>query len=71
MILKYINYIFEYNFSNTKAEIRMHVRDLGSMEIVTAKNFSEALYQKSKLKLDKINSTIKGYKPKFQNDYLL
>jgi len=63
------NYIFEYNFSNTKAEIRMHVRDLGSMEIVTAKNFSEALYQKSKLKLDKINSTIKGYKPKFQNNY--
>ena len=55
------NYIFEYSFSNKGAEIRTHIRDVGTMEVATAKNFSEALYQKTKQKLDRVNANIKNY----------
>ena len=63
------NYIFEYSFSNKGAEIRTHTRDVGTMEVATAKNFSEALYQKTKQKLDRVNANIKNYQPEIQDKY--
>ena len=63
------NYIFEYSFSNKGAEIRTHIRDVGTMEVATAKNFSEALYQKTKQKLDRVNANIKNYQPEIQDKH--
>ena len=53
---------YEYVFNNVAAQFSIYNSAVGQFKVVTAFDFSEDLYQSTKIKIDNINKQIKNYK---------